>query len=60
MTSSSPDQFLLMEWEHYLLLTMYQAIMVRVFANGPGDWGSIPVQAMPKMALDATLLCTSL
>ena len=23
-------------------------IMVRVFANGPGDWGSIPDQIIPK------------
>ena len=35
--------------------------MVRVFANGPGDRGSIPGRVMPKtqkMVLDATLLNT--
>ena len=33
--------------------------MSRVFANGLGDWGSIPGQVIPKtkkMVLDATLL----
>ena len=33
--------------------------MSRVFANGPGDWGSGPDQAIPKtqkMVLDVTLL----
>ena len=37
------------------------AIMVRVFANGPGDLGSVPRQAIPKtqkMVLDASLLNT--
>ena len=36
-------------------------IMVRVFANGPGDLGSIPDRLIPKtqkMVLDATLLNT--
>ena len=36
--------------------------MVRVFANGPGDLGSIPEQVIPKtfkkMVLDASLLNT--
>ena len=35
--------------------------MSRVFANGLGDWGSIPGQVIPKtqkMVLDATLLNT--
>ena len=35
--------------------------MSRVFANGLADWGSIPVQIIPKtlkMVLDATLLNT--
>ena len=35
--------------------------MVRVFANGPGDPGSIPGRVIPKtlkMVLDATLLKT--
>ena len=34
---------------------------VKVFANGPGDRGSIPGQVIPKiqkMVLDATLLST--
>ena len=36
-------------------------IMVRVFANGPGDLGSIPGRVIPKtqkMVLDAILLNT--
>ena len=36
-------------------------MMVRVFANGPGDLGSIPGRVIPKtqkMVLDATLLNT--
>ena len=35
--------------------------MSREFANGPGDWGSIPTQVIPKtqkMVLDAALLNT--
>ena len=35
--------------------------MVRVFANGPGDLGSIPCQVIPKtqkMLLDTTFLNT--
>ena len=35
--------------------------MSRVFANGPGDQGSIPSRVIPKtqkMELDATLLST--
>ena len=35
--------------------------MSRVFGNGPGDWGSIPGQVIPKtqkMVLDAALLST--
>ena len=35
--------------------------MVRVFANGAGDWGLIPGRVMPKtqkMVLDPTLLNT--
>ena len=33
--------------------------MSRVFANGPGDWGSVPGRVIPKtqkMVLDAALL----
>ena len=36
-------------------------LMSRVFANGRGDWGSIPGRVIPKtqkMVLDATLLNT--
>ena len=36
-------------------------LMSRVFANGPGDWVSIPGRVIPKtqkMVLDATLLNT--
>ena len=35
--------------------------MSRVFANGPGDWSSIPGRVIPKtqkMVLEATLLNT--
>ena len=35
--------------------------MSRVFANGPGDWGSIPGRVIPKtqkIILDAALLNT--
>ena len=35
--------------------------MCRVFANGPGDWGSIPGRVIPKtqkMILDAAMLNT--
>ena len=35
--------------------------MSKVFANGPGNWGSIPGRVIPKtlkMVLDATLLDT--
>ena len=34
-------------------------LMSRLFANGPGDWGSIPGRVIPKtqkMVLDATLI----
>ena len=36
-------------------------LMSRVFANGPGDWSSIPVQVIPKtqkIVHDVTLLNT--
>ena len=39
----------------------YQTLMVRVSANGPGNWGSIPGRVIPKtqkMVLDASLLKT--
>ena len=44
-----------------LLLSPDISIMVRVFANGPEDLGSIPgrvIPKTPKMALDASLLNT--
>ena len=37
------------------------SLMSRVFANGSGDWGSIPGRVIPKtqkMVLDAVLLST--
>ena len=40
---------------------IFFGIMVRVFANGPGDLGSIPGRVIPKtqkMVRDATLLNT--
>ena len=46
---------------HFYLLVPDIGIMVRVFANGPGDPGSIPGRVLPKtlkMVLDATLLNT--
>ena len=47
----------------YIYIYMYWAIglMIRVFANGLGDQGSIPGQIIPKsqkMVLDAALLST--
>ena len=44
-----------------LFIWFHQAIhlMSRVFANGPGDWSSIPcrvIQKTQKMVLDAALL----
>ena len=44
-----------------LHVTLSLGIMVRVFANGLGDLGSIPRQVIPKtqkMVLDYTLLNT--
>ena len=43
------------------LLNWAIGLMSRVFANGPGDWGSISGPVIPKtlkMVLDATLLST--
>ena len=45
-------------WDEFLL---YFGPAVRVFANGPGDLGSIPGRVIPKtlkMELDTTLLNT--
>ena len=46
-------------------MTCNQAVglMSKVFANGPGDWSSIPGRVIPKtqkMVLDAALLSTQL
>ena len=51
-------------WDRWkIILIMYRDIgpAVRVFANGPGDLGSIPGRVIPKtlkMELDTTLLNT--
>ena len=45
----------------YIYIYIYIGIMVRVFANGPGDTGSIPGRVIlktQKMLLDAILLNT--
>ena len=45
---------------HYILF-LFIGTMVRVFDNGPGEWGSIPdknISKIPKTVLDATLLNT--
>ena len=46
---------------HVYYITPDIGIMVRVFANGPEDLGSIPGRVIPKtqkMVLDASLLNT--
>ena len=50
----------MIKW-YYLIHYRAIRIMVRVFANGPGDRGSIPGRVIPKtqkMVLDAALLST--
>ena len=45
----------------YVYIYIYIYICIRVFANGPGDLGSIPGRVIPKtlkMELDTTLLNT--
>ena len=45
----------------YKEIYTHWVIMSRVFTNGLGDWGSIPLQVIPKtlkMVLDASLLNT--
>ena len=45
----------------YAQLNCLISLISRLFANGPGDWGSIPGRVIPKtqkMVLDATLLNT--
>ena len=54
--------FLIMCTLHVMFLNyVYFGLGVRVFANGPGDLGSIPGRVIPKtqkMVLDASLLNT--
>ena len=49
-------------WRFFILFFLhYYGPAVRVFANGPGDLGSIPGRVIPKtlkMVLDTTLLNT--
>ena len=52
---------LVSEKKNFKLKATVLCIMVRVFANGPGDLGSIPGRVIPKtqkMVLDAILLNT--
>ena len=45
----------------YIKVYMYMHLVDRVFANGPGDVGSIPGRVIPKtlkMVLDTSLLNT--
>ena len=49
------------QWSTRISLLLAIGLMSRVFANGPGDWDSIPGWVIPKtqkMVLDATLLGT--
>ena len=53
--------FLMMWWQGNGILFWFMFLAVRVFANGPGDLGSIPGRVIPKtqkMVLDASLLNT--
>ena len=53
--------FLLLLYNNFILELI--VLMSRVFANGPGDQGSIQVRVIPKtkkMVLDAALLNTAL
>ena len=48
-------------WYQYCILNWAIGLMIRVFANGPGDRGSIPGRVIPKtqkMVLDAALFNT--
>ena len=45
----------------YIYIYIYICLVGRVFANDPGDWGSIPGWVIPKtlkMVLDTSLLNT--
>ena len=47
----------------YIYIYILIGLVSRVFANAPGDWGSIPSQVIPKtqnMVLDAALLSTQI
>ena len=55
--------FNICNYENFMYIYIYRDIgpAVRVFANGPGDLGSIPGRVIPKtlkMVLDTTLLNT--
>ena len=53
--------FFIPSLSHFNHLTGFIGPAVRVFANGPGDLGSIPGRVIPKtlkMVLDTTLLNT--
>ena len=63
---NSVNQSFMLRWIFYFgnqkkLYIPDIGIMVRMFANGPGDLGSIPGQVIPKtqkMLLDAVFLYT--
>ena len=62
-TDSKKDFSFSFETFHIILLNVVQDIgmMIRVFANGPGNLGSIPDRVTPKtqkMVLDASLFNT--
>ena len=56
------DSYIWTIGKHSTHLALYSiCIMVRVFANGPGDLGSIPGRVIPKtqkIVLDAAVLNT--
>ena len=61
---TKPNQTIL-KWQHFVVILCKWrpdiGLAVRVFANGPGDLGSIPGRVIPKtqkMVLDASLLNT--
>ena len=52
---------LIVSWIYSKLWNQVNGLMSRVFANGPGDWGSIPGRVLPKsqkMVLEDALLNT--
>ena len=55
------NKIILKKYVNINMIDQAIGLMSRVFANGPGDQGSIPGQVIPKtqkMVLDATLLST--